>query len=194
MTTNQSFLLSVALALTLGGCTTAPFSKQPVETAATRDATPAFSSSRVGRSETILEFAGRVLASDVDDQKKALVDLHQRLALNKYDLNDRTRVAVMHALSDVQGIRDLGKAQTLLDELSRENDPDIERRTLVGILRDSLMENTRLAKENIRLLQENGRQAKRVHEEQERVEALQQKLEELKTIEKNIVDRKVMDK
>ena len=75
----------------------------------------------------------------------------------------------------------------MLDDLAREHDPDTERKTLAKILRGFLMEQSKLSRENNRLNQ-------KMHDEQKRAEALQQKLEELKKIERNIVDRKVLDK
>jgi len=107
--------------------------------------------------------------------------------MNKYNFDDRTKSAIIYALSPSPEVRDTAKAQTLLDELARDNDPDLERSTLTRILRDNLAETSRISKENNRL-------NLKMHDEQKRADTLQQKLEELKKIEKTIVDRKVLDK
>lgn len=201
MKTNHLFSMLAALALALGGCSSINQAKTPAGKSQVREEAYANQGNRIGRTETILEFVARFMAFDAEEQRREFSQLQQRLALNKHDLNDRTRMAAMLTLSDTQAIKDHAKAQTLLDELSRENDPDIERHAFVLLLKDFLTENLRLTKDGNRLAQENGRLSKKVREGQDRVEMLEekaneleQKLEELKAIEKNIGDRKVLDK
>lgn len=178
-------LLVLPLSILLNACAT---SKTPqAEAKPSAEAVTELPSSPVIQNESILEYTGKFLAMPAAGQKEEVVRVHARLAMNKQDLNDRTKAAAIYALSDVPEIRDTGKAQVLLDELSRENDPDLERATLVKILRGYIVEHNKIARENNKL-------AQKVADEQKRTEALQQKLEELKQIEKNLVDRKVMDK
>ena len=138
-------------------------------------------------SEGILEYCNRFMAFSRTAQKEELAAINQRLTQNKQDLNDRTKAAIIYLLADAPEVRDTTRAQNLLDDLAREHDPDIERKTLVKILHNFLIEQNRLSRENSRL-------SLKMHDEQKRADALQQKLEELKKIEKNIVDRKVLDK
>jgi hypothetical protein len=179
-------LLMLSLTMLLGACassTTQRASEKPApEMTAELPAT-----SVVAPSESILEYTGKFLAMPVSGQKEELARVHAQLAMNKYDLDDRTKAAAIYALSDASEVRDIAKAQVLLDELSREHDPDLERATLVRILKSFIVEHNKTMRENNRLSQKAA-------EEQKRAEALQLKLEELKQIEKNIVDRKVMDK
>jgi len=180
-TTANTFLILILAAL-LSSCAAAPAQKkQTSATSAELQPRP------VVHNESILEYTGKFLALPADGQKEELARVNERLALNKVNFNDRTKAAVIYALSSTPEIKDTGKAQTLLDDLVRDQDPDMERSTLTRILRDYIAENTRINKENNRLNQ-------KVHDEQKRADALQQKLEELKNIEKTIVDRKVLDK
>ena len=177
--------LVLSLSILLNACVTTPTPQ--AEENPFPEVVLEFPSSPVIQNESILEYTGKFLAMPATGQKEEVARLHARLAMNKHDLNDRTKAAAIYALSDVSEIRDTAKAQVLLDELSRENDPDLERATLVKILRGFIVEHNRISRENNRLGQ-------KVSDEQKRTEALQQKLEELKQIEKNLVDRKVMDK
>jgi hypothetical protein len=177
----RTTLILLVLSLTLlAGCASSG-TKPALEGTADTRATP------VAPSEGILEYTGKFLAMSPSGQKEELARINARLAMNRHDLNDRTRLATMYTLSDTADVRDMAKAQVLLDELSRENDPDLERATLVRILKSFIADHNRMLRENSRLGQ-------KIAEEQKRTEALQQKLEELKKIEKNIGDRKVMDK
>lgn len=175
-------LLSTAL---LAGCES--MQNKPTSSELASEASPDQIGNAIERSESILEYSDRFMSLSRGAQKDELAMINQRLAENKYDLNDRTKAVVVYLLADSPDVKDAAKAQTLLDDLAREHDPDTERRTLTKILRNFLMEQSKLSRENSRLNQ-------KMHEEQKRAEALQQKLEELKKIERNIVDRKVMDK
>lgn len=177
------FVLS--LSLLLNACVTTPAPQAEAKPAP--EAMTEWPSSPVIQNESILEYTGKFLAMPAAGQKEEVARVHARLAMNKYDLNDRTKAAAIYALSDVSDIKDLAKAQVLLDELSRENDPDLERTTLVKILKGFIVEHNKITRENSRLGQ-------KVADELKRTEALQHKLEELKQIERNLVDRKVMDK
>lgn len=176
-------LLMLSLTMLLGACATSSGqqAREPAPEVATELPAPSVISS-----ESILEYTGKFLAMPASGQKEELARIHARLAQNKYDLSDRTKAAAIYTLSDTE-VRDMAKAQILLDELSRENDPDLERATLVRILKNFIVEHNKAIRENNRLSQKAA-------EEQKRADALQLKLEELKQIEKNIVDRKVMDK
>ena len=183
MMRNTPVLLILFVSILLNACATP--THEAVAPAA--EVVPEPSPAPIIHTEGILEYTGRVLAMPATGQREELAKLDARLALNNQDLNDRTKTAAIHALSEVPDIRNVTKAQVLLDELSRENDPDLERVTLVKILKNFIAEQQKSIRENNRLNQ-------KVVDEQKRVEALQQKLEELKKIERNIVDRKVMDK
>jgi hypothetical protein len=180
---NTPALLILSISVLLNACATP--ARETVTPAPEVASEPA--SSPVIHSEGILEYTGKILAMPAAGQREELARLDARLAVNNQDLSDRTKTAAIHALSEVPDIRNTARAQVLLDELSRESDPDIERTTLVRILRNFIVEQQKIIRENNRLNQ-------KIVDEQRQVEALQQKLEELKKIERNIVDRKVMDK
>jgi hypothetical protein len=182
MMKNVVSLFFLVLTSLLASCATAPDSQKQAGEMPAKAQT-----SSVTPSESLLEYTGKFLAMPAEAQKAELARVNQRLALNKVNFNDRTKAAVIYALSDTPEIRDVGKAQTLLDDLAQDHDPDMERATLVRILRGYLDENSRISKENSRLNQ-------KIRDEQKRADTLQQKLEELKNIEKNIGDRRVLDK
>lgn len=177
------FFQILVLAMLLAGCQNMQ-NKPPDEP---QNVSPEQTGNTVERSEGILEYANRFMSLPREAQKAELALVNQRLAENRHDLNDRTKAVIIYLLADSAEVKDSAKAQSLLDDLAREDDPDAERKALVKILRGFLMEQTKISRENSRL-------NLKMHEEQKRVEALQQKLEELKQIEKNIVDRKVLDK
>lgn len=180
-----SMLLGLSLTLLLAGCASAPGQQSGKSPAA--DVASDAPAQPVAPSEGILEYAGKFLALPATGQREELARVNARLAMNKHDLNDRTKAAVIYTLADTADVRDTQKAQSMLDELSRENDPDLERSTLVRILKNFIAEQNKMAREA-------NRMGQKALEEQKRADALQLKLEELKNIEKNIVDRKVMDK
>lgn len=180
-----SIVLSLSLTLLLAGCATS--SEQQARKQPAPETTVEAPTSPVAPRESILEYTGKFLAMPASSQKEELARVNARLSMNRQDLNDRTKAAAIYTLSDTAEIRDTAKAQAILDELARENDPDLERATLVRILKNFLAEHSKMARETNRLSQ-------KAMEEQKRADALQLKLEELKNIEKNMVDRKVMDK
>lgn len=183
---NKFLLLLSLFAAFLTGCESMQH-KPSNESAMQEDARPEQIDHTVASSESLLEYSGRFMTLSREAQKEELSMINQRLAQNKHDLNDRAKAVIIYLLADSPEVRDTARAQTLLDDLAREHDPDIERKTLAKILRGFLLEQSKLSRENNRLNQ-------KMHDEQKRAEALQQKLEELKKIERNIVDRKVLDK
>ena len=182
---NKFFLMLSLITMFLAGCES--MQNKPSTPETQDDATSGQIDHALISAESLLEYSNRFMALSREAQKEELSAVNRRLAQNKHDLNDRTKAAIVSLLADSSDIQDKAKAQTLLDDLVRENDPDIERKTLAKILRDFLAEQTKLSRENNRLNQ-------KMHDEQKRAETLQQKLEELKNIERNIVDRKVLDK
>ncbi|HZV97747.1 MAG TPA: hypothetical protein VFF74_02030 [Methylophilaceae bacterium] len=146
-------------------------------------------------SETILEYMVRFNEMSVDGQRKELAQVHEKLVLNKYDFNYRMKAAVIYALPSSR-FRDPSKAQALLDDLVREKALDSRYKVMAIMLRDYLnettkliQENSKLLQENNKLLQENNKNVLKAREEQKRADTLQQMLDELKSIEKNMVDR-----
>jgi hypothetical protein len=178
-------LLMLSLTMLLGAC--ASSTPQHTQEKPSPEVAVELPPTTVPPREGILEYTGKFLALPASGQKEELARVHARLSMNKHDLGDRTKAAAIYTLSDVSEVRDIAKAQVLLEQLSRENDPDLERATLVRILKNFIVEHNKTLRENNRLSQKAA-------EEQKRADALQMKLEELKQIEKNMVDRKVMDK
>lgn len=183
---NKFFLLLSLFTAFLAGCEN--LQNKPSSTSAMKeDARPEQIDHSLAPSESLLEYSDRFMTLSREAQKEELAMINQRLTQNRHDLNDRTKAVIIYLLADSPEVQDTARAQTLLDDLAREHDPDTERKTLAKILRGFLMEQSKLSRENNRLNQ-------KMHDEQKRAEALQQKLEELKKIERNIVDRKVLDK
>jgi hypothetical protein len=100
------------------------------------------------------------------------------------------KAAIIYAIP-ASRLRDVNKAQVLLDELIRDKTLDKRRKTLAIILKDYISENSKSVDESNKLLIENNKLSQKVRDEQKRADNLQQTLDDLKTIEKTMVDREL---
>ena len=123
-----------------------------------------------------------------DAQKKAFATTNQALTENKSNFLLRAKLAIMLALPTSR-LRDPVKAQTLLQDLLREEGMDPQENALLGLLYE-------YAQDDNKQLQRARDDAKKLESAQQKYdvllqkhEALEQKLNELKNIEKTINDR-----
>lgn len=138
--------------------------------------------------ERLLEYAGRFVDLSPEAQKKELAQVNQSLSQNKNDLGNRMKAALIYALPKSR-LRDISKAQILLDDLLREKTLDTERRTLAEILRDNMAESSKLLQKMHDEQKRTDALQQKLDAAQQRADALQQKLDDLKTIEKTMIDR-----
>ena len=141
-------------------------------------------------SDSLLEYSGRFMELSAEAQKKELAQINESLSQNKSDFNYRMKAAIIYAIP-ASRLRDVNKAQVLLDELIRDKTLDKRRKTLAVILKDYISENSKSVDEGNKLLIENNKLSQKVRDEQKRADNLQQTLDDLKTIEKTMVDREL---
>jgi hypothetical protein len=123
-----------------------------------------------------------------DAQKKVFSTTNQALAENKSNLVLRTKLAIMLALPTSR-LRDPTKAQSLLQDLLREDNLEPQENALLGLLYE-------YAQDDAKLQQKARDDAKKLELSQQKNDALQQKndaleqkLNELKNIEKTMTER-----
>ena len=176
-------------ALLLNACANLP--KSSNETAPPAATPPAASNvPQPPAGESLLEYSGRFMELSAEAQKKELAQINESLSQNKSDFNYRMKAAIIYAIP-ASRLRDVNKAQVLLDELIRDKTLDKRRKTLAVILKDYISENSKSVDEGNKLLIENNKLSQKVRDEQKRADNLQQTLDDLKTIEKTMVDREL---
>lgn len=174
-------LLSVLL---LNACASLPKSSNENTPPAATSATPRLAG------DSLLEYSGRFMELSAEAQKKELAQINEGLSQNKSDFNYRMKAAIIYAIP-ASRLRDVNKAQILLDELIRDKTLDRRRKALAIILKDYMSENGKSVDESNKLLNENNKLTQKVRDEQKRADTLQQTLDDLKTIEKTMVDREL---
>ena len=125
-----------------------------------------------------------------DAQKKIFATTNQTLAENKGNLVPRSKLAIMLALPTSR-LRDPAKAQSLLQDLLREDSLEPQESALLGLLYEYVQDDNKQ-------LQKSHEDAKKLESTQQKYEtlqqkyeALEQKLNELKNIEKTMNERNI---
>lgn len=173
--------------LTLGACIS-PKPKQEPTTQAVTVNEIAQTETLTAQKESILTYAGKLLALSPDLQKKELVELNQTYSANKQFVDTRLKLALLYGLPNSK-VRDTAKAQALLDDLIREPSLDTERKTLASLIRDYILDTAKLA-QKLREEQKRGDNLQvKSDSAQQKADSLQRKLDELKNIEKTMTDR-----
>jgi len=172
---------------TLGACVSHKTKLEPKsQVAAPNEITQAETLAQ--QKESILEYAGKILTSSADTQKKELADLNQTYVINKQFVDTRLKLALLYGLPNSK-VRDTAKAQAFLDDLIREPSLDIERKTLASLVRDYIADTSKLA-QKLREEQKRGDNLQvKSDTAQQKADSLQRKLDELKNIEKTMTDR-----
>ncbi|NOT69411.1 MAG: hypothetical protein HOP04_14135 [Methylophilaceae bacterium] len=147
-------------------------------------------------SPNLLEFIGNFIELPIEAQRRELARINQTLLLDKSDIDNRMKVAMIYGFSSSR-LRESAKAQILLDDLLREKTLNMERKALLVLLRDHLNENSKLSQ---RLRDEQKRAdtlqsmveslQQKLDETQKRADTLQKKLNDLKEIDKTMMNRK----
>lgn len=191
------FILVLLPALLLNACTSLPKNSsapanQPRSSGSPNENTPptACSATSLLAGDGLLEYSGRFMELSAEAQKKELAQINEGLSQNKSDFNYRMKAAIIYAIP-ASRLRDVNKAQVLLDELMRDKTLDKRHKTLAIILKDYISENSKSVDESNKLLNENNKLSQKVRDEQKRADNLQQTLDDLKTIEKTMVDREL---
>ncbi|SNR75567.1 hypothetical protein SAMN05192560_0901 [Methylobacillus rhizosphaerae] len=134
---------------------------------------------------TLLEFASDFPESSQDSQRKELAQTLQKISDTPDNLYQKFKAATIYSIPGSR-LRDTGKAQPLLDELSRIKHLNKAEYGLLAILREHASETTRLNQ----LIRE---EQKRAEENQQKATNLQRKLDELKQIERSMMQKSLKD-
>jgi hypothetical protein len=162
--------------------------QKPAETNANNSIRVVDNSAPYAANQSWLEFAGSFVELSEDAQKKQALQFSQMLASNKSDLKNKMKLAMVYALPNSK-LHDTAKAQTLLDDLLREKSVDNDLRTMANLLRDHMLESSKLT-QKIREEQKRADAAQQKQEaSQQKIGDLERKLQDLKNIEKAMVDR-----
>lgn len=135
-------------------------------------------------------------------QKKAFNETNRALADNKFDLTERVKLAIIFSLPSSR-MRDLPKAQNLLQDLLQENSLNPNESALTSLFYEYVLDNIKQSQKNKDDLKKLDITQQKLDLSQQKLDALQQKydaldkkLNDLKTIEKTISERdsKVINK
>jgi uncharacterized phage infection (PIP) family protein YhgE len=177
-------ILVLLSAMLLNACASLPKNSNENTPSTASSATPLVAD------DGLLEYSSKFMELSAEAQKKELAQINEGLSQNKSDFNYRMKAAIIYAIP-ASRLRDVNKAQVLLDELIRDKTLDKRRKALAIILKDYMSENSKSVDESNRLLNENNKLSQKVRDEQKRAETLQQRLDDLKTIEKTMADREL---
>jgi FtsZ-binding cell division protein ZapB len=194
-------LLTIASAvLSLNGCAQTPkvqlYPAQNDSPKTSQSYDPIYIPSEINiKNQGLLEFIGGFIELPIEVQRKELAQIHLSLLQNKDDINNRMKIAMIYGFPSSR-LRDISKAQILLDDLLHEKTLDNERKTLVILLRYHIYENNKLSQRSREeqkradtLQQKADTLQEKLEDMQKRSEALQKKLDDLKEIEKTMVSR-----
>lgn len=138
----------------------------------------------------LLAFSDSYSSLTLELQKNTFTETNLALLDNKNDVTQRIKLAMILSLPSSR-LRDVNKAQILLQDLLRENNLNSSESALVSLLYEYTLENSKL-------IQKNRDDSKKLEATQTRYESIQQKydalelkLNELKNIEKTMNDRDV---
>ncbi len=136
----------------------------------------------------LLAFSDSFSNLTLEAQKKVFAETNQALTENKNDLTQRIQLAIMLSIPSSR-LRDLGKAQNLLQELLQENTLPPPESALISLLYEYTVDNIKQSQKNkddaakIELIQQKYENL------QQKNTALEQKLNDLKDIEKTMNER-----
>lgn len=182
----------------LGGCVTAPPKQSggyaPPDTTTTTPI-PATLPAVVHNENEILAYALRYGMLSADEQKKEFALVMQAYNINKDDLTNRMKAALVLALPASRQ-RDNGRAIILLDDVQRDTRAESDTRAIAALLKEYVVERQKLEEGSGKLVQKLGEEQKRndalqgkADALQQKADGLQQKLDELKNIEKALTNR-----
>jgi len=140
------------------------------------------------RKQSILDYVSIFLALSPELQRKELAEVNQAYAANKQFVDTRVKLALLYGLP-ASKVRDAAKAQALLEDLMREPSLDTERKPLVSLVRDYLVETTKLSQKLRDEQKRSDNLQTKIDMAQQKADSLQRKLDELKNIEKTMTDR-----
>jgi hypothetical protein len=183
---------------TLVACASKSVNVNPIEISNVVKLAPA----KQERITELLAFSDSFSNLTLEAQKKYFADTSQALVENKNDLTQRIKLAIMYALPSSR-LRDVTKAQNLLQDLLQENSLNPQEFAFTSLLYEYSLD-------NIKQLQKNKEDTKKLDVLQQKYDtlqqknaaldqknatleqknaALEQKLHDLKDIEKSMIDR-----
>ncbi|MDO9150761.1 MAG: hypothetical protein Q7U33_05210 [Methylotenera sp.] len=139
---------------------------------------------------TLIQFYDSYTSLTADDQKSIYADTNEALIENKSDSFQRIKLAMMLSLPSSR-MRDINKAQLLLQNILQENNLHSTEYALVNLLYEYTLDSTKQ-------MQKNRDEAKKLETAQtkydnlqQKYDTLEQKLNDLKNIEKTMNERDV---
>jgi hypothetical protein len=136
----------------------------------------------------LLAFSDNFSNLTLEAQKKVFAETNQALTENKNDLTQRIQLAIMLSIPSSR-LRDLGKAQNLLQELLQENTLTAPESALISLLYEYTVDNIKQSQKN----KDDAAKLELIQQKYENLQqkntALEQKLNDLKDIEKTMNER-----
>ncbi|NOS96884.1 MAG: hypothetical protein HOP25_00220 [Methylotenera sp.] len=183
---------------TLVACASKSVSVNPIEISNVVKLAPA----KQERITELLAFSDSFSNLTLEAQKKYFADTSQALVENKNDLTQRIKLAIMYALPSSR-LRDVTKAQNLLQDLLQENSLNPQEFAFTSLLYEYSVDNVKQTQKNkddakrLELVQQKYESSQQRYETLQQKNttlelknaALEQKLHDLKNIEKSIIDR-----
>jgi hypothetical protein len=138
----------------------------------------------------LLKFAGSFAELPEEKQREQYAQASQILALSKGDLNNKMKLAIIHALPNSR-LHDSAKAQSLLDDIMRDPDAGEELKGLATIFRTHINDSHRLVQKTREEQKRAEASLLKLDASQQKIDDLERKLNELKSIERAMVDRDI---
>lgn len=123
-----------------------------------------------------------------ESQKATFAETNQTLAVNKSDVTQRIKLAIMLSIPSSR-LRDVGKAQALLQNLLQENSLNPSESSLVSLLYEYILDTAKQTQKNRDDAKKLEAAQVRYENLQQKYDELEQKLNDLKNIEKTMNDR-----
>ncbi len=191
----KAIITLVIFMLTLGACASKNTNIKSTENKPEINKTIISCVSKQERVNELLSFIDNFSNGTLDAQKKMFNETNHALTESKFELTERIKLAVMYSLPSSR-IRDIGKAQNLLQDLLQENSLDPTESALTSLFYEYTLDDIKQSLRNRDDLKKLDLTQQKLDALQLKYEALDKKLSDLKNIEKTISDRdtKVINK
>ena len=136
----------------------------------------------------LLSFSDSYSNLTVESQKTIFAETNQTLVENKYDVTQRIKLAIMLSIPSSR-LRDVAKAQALLQNLLQENSLNPAESALVSLLYEYILDTAKQTQKNRDDVKKLEAAQVKYENLQQKYDELEQKLNDLKNIEKTMNDR-----
>ncbi|MDD2833264.1 MAG: hypothetical protein PHD12_04560 [Methylotenera sp.] len=136
----------------------------------------------------LIKFYESYASLGIDEQKKIYADTSVAILENGQDKSQHIRLAMMHSLPSSR-VRDINKAQILLQDLLQGGNLSWLEYALVNLLYEYTLDSTKQIQKNRDETKKLEAAQTKYENLQQKYDALEQKLNELKNIEKTMNER-----